>query len=202
MIFRPLSMKRNIIRGKRKQVYTLHLSVPLFDLTLLIYTLAEVLANHIYHTLCMYIWHQRHCYCSYSTQTVDKSMVAQGAFHWGLFVFILLSTGLNFLSHMLAKRQLFSVVGVAGRGGMLPHLFCQFWPDSCLQEKAFNLLQEFGQSDYKCFLHKVWLEIRRFLCKSLSILLKAFSPYKLPPAAWFKISSLSTWGSVRFGLFQ
>lgn len=56
------------------------------------------------------------------THTVDESTVAQGAL---AEVYLLLSTGLNFISHMVAKLQFFSVVGVAAGGGKLSHLFSQ-----------------------------------------------------------------------------
>lgn len=40
-------------------------------------------------------------------------------------IYLLLSTGLNVMSHMAAKLQLFSVVGAVGGGGVLSHLFSQ-----------------------------------------------------------------------------
>lgn len=64
---------------------------------------------------------------------MEKSMAAQGAFHKGSGpssadlseFYLLLSTGLNFISRMVAKLQLLSVVGGGGGGGMLSHLFFQ-----------------------------------------------------------------------------
>lgn len=53
---------------------------------------------------------------------MDESTVAQGVL---AEVYLLLSTGLNFISHMVAKLQFFSVVCVAAGGGKLSHLFSQ-----------------------------------------------------------------------------